>query len=1349
MSVNTADSKTSFNPFAGNAIEKVVPTTAPQKEILISCIISGDDANLAYNHSFSLLFTGLFNRNVLEDSLQELLNRNESLRCSFNADGTQMIIYSTQSLNLFYQDISSSNASQQDKTVNDYNRKDAAATFDLIDGPLIRFALFKKAEDKYLLTITAHHVVCDGWSWGIMFEQLSSVYNSKLKKEPLSDHPLLFSDYVKRVIDFSRSKEYAQIEKYWLDEYKNNIPSFEIQPDFPRPQLRTFKSNRYDYTLENESATKVKKVGIMYGCSFVNTLMSVFEILLYKHTGNNDIVIGLPTAGQTATEMPYLIGHCVNFLALRSHPDDELAFSEYLKIRKSKTLNDYEHQQFTYGSLLEKLNIKRDPSRIPLAPVSFNVSFGLNMNVSFDNVEHEIIYHPRVSETFELNLNITEGKNDYVFRWSYNTQLYAESTIKELMQKYIFLLQQIVNDPEQKIKDLYIEDRRNILQKLNKWNNTYKELPNKTVINLFEETVLQYPDNIAVQFQDQQFTYQQLNNTANKFAHYLQKQNLQQGNVVGVVLDRGSQIIITLLAILKCGATYVPIDPGFPEDRIRFMISDSETSFNIINAKYTDKFTSATKQIIFDNIQDELKIIPAENTPIRTRQTDIAYILYTSGSTGKPKGVMITQRNLLNFLTSMKTMFNTNEQTRLLSVTTVSFDIVGLEIYLPLISGSTLVLTDEETVKDGVILVNQIERDKINFIQATPATYKIMIEAGWSKKLPITILSGGEALPKNLAMQLLARGSALYNMYGPTETTIWSTVTQIFENDEIITIGKPIQNTQIYILDENKNILPEGKIGEIYIGGEGVANGYYNRAELTTERFVDNPFGKATSSKLYRTGDLGKFLHNGDIICLGRTDHQAKIRGYRIELGEIEYHISKLNNVKDVVVHIKQNNAGEQKLAAYIIPVVNDKLNNNKYSKEEIIQFRTLLRKVLPLYMIPDEWIMLSEFPLTPNKKVDKKALEKTTNTPLAINGNDKERKNENRKTVELIRHIWEEELSIKDIDEEDDFFELGGHSIIAIKVMSRIEKQIGSELPISTLFEHSTIKSLAEVIDTNKSFDYSKVVIPIKHTGEKYPIFLVHAGGLNVMLYKSLSQSLDEDQPLYGLQGLGLDGDLIHLKSMETIAQRYLLEVLEHDSDGPYIIMGYSYGGIIAYEMARQLLSMGKEVKVLGILDTNAFTGDKYDNKFQLYIVKVLRQFKKLVFFSKQFISSPPTFFKYQWLVFNRKYNKRFKDPEEEVGDYNKFVVKAYNEAYHNYVLRPLDIEIDLFKVQKRFYFIDDPVYLSWKKYALKGVDVYPVPGDHKTFMLPPNNKVLARTIQNVINNKFIFLLNALMFVN
>ncbi|AHF17054.1 non-ribosomal peptide synthetase [Niabella soli] len=1338
MVVDKVSSEPGYNPFAGNSIEKALPATEPQTEILVSCVIGGDEANLAYNQSMSLSFTGPLNEPVLRESLQELLNRNEALRSSFNADVTRMFIYSHQSLDLFYRDISSDSKLQQDVTIDAYNRKDAVTTFDLINGPLIRFALFKKAEDQFLLTITVHHVICDGWTWGIMFEQLSSVYNSKLKNEPLSDQPLLFSDYVQKVLAFSGTDEYAQIEKYWLDEYKNNIPFFEVQPDFPRPSLRTYKSNGYNYTLSDDLAEAVKKTGAKYGCSFVNTLMSVFEILLYKYTGNNDIVIGLPTTGQTATEMHYLVGHCVNFLALRSHPDDALSFVEYLKLRKSKTLMDYEHQQFTYGALLKKLNIKRDAARIPLTPVSFNVSFGINMHVAFDAVDFEIIYNPRVSETFELTLNVTEGRNGYVFRWAYNAQLYEEATIRGLMQKYLQLLQQIVEDPERKIGDLYIDNQP--AQKPDKCDNTYQELPDKTVAGLFEEMVRQYPDNSALGFGGETLTYRQLNELANREANFLLARGLKKGDIVGLVLERAPQVIISMLAVLKCGGAYLPIDPGFPEDRINFMLEDSEARFVLVNNTFSGKLNPAASLIVIENIKQELLQAATAVTNIPVSGGDLAYLLYTSGSTGKPKGVMVSHKNLLNFLLSMKDIFRTGIHTKLLSVTTISFDIAGLEIYLPLISGGQLVLADKNTAKDSKALIELLKTGRIGMMQATPATYKLMLQEEWPGNRSLTLLCGGEALSKKVAEALLQKCDRLFNMYGPTETTIWSTVKEISASDKLITIGRPIQNTSVYVLDEDHNVLPPGTEGEIFIGGDGVALGYYKRPGLTAERFIPDLFSDKKGAKLYKTGDLGKYLPNGELVCLGRSDNQAKIRGFRIELEEIEHYISKIEGIKDAVVKVEDADGLDPRLIGYVVLSDTAALNGAAVTRDEIIKWRRELGRTLPDYMIPNGWVKLKEFPLTPNKKVDRKALKYKT-------AEDEIQKEPLAPSEELavlivgITNIWEEGIGVKGIEPNDNFFELGGNSMIAIKVMAEIEKQTGAKLPIATLFESPTIKSLAEIIDTNKNFNHSRVVIPIKPTGEKHPIFLVHAGGLNIMLYKSLSQYFDENQPLYGLQGLGIDGDVSHLKSMESIAQRYLSEVLEHDPTGPYIIMGYSFGGVIAFEMAKQLLAMGKKVKMLGILDTNIFREIKYSNKAQLYAVKALRQFPKIAFYIKQLIITPRDFFKYQGIYLKKKFNKEYVDPEFvklEIYDYDEKVVQAYYRANQNYEFKPIDIKIDLFRTEEKLpYFNVDSKYFSWRKYALKGVKRHVVPGTHATCMLPPNNEMLAKKIQAVVDNK------------
>ncbi len=1309
-----------YDPFCGPEIQKVVPTTEPQQEILVSCLLGGEEANLAYNESISLQLNGRINFTFLNDALRMVTQRHEALRASFNADGTKMVIYENVDIPLKYSDLSDLSADEQKTVIEEYNKQESATAFDLLNGPLIKFGLFKINNNEALLHINTHHVICDGWSMGILLEDISALYNNA----DIPAMPLQFSDYAEEYASFVQSDDYNEIENYWVKKYKDNLPAFELPADFQRAAARSYSCKRYDHLLDDSVASQIKKVAAKNNSSFVNTLMSAFEVLVYKLTGQSDIVIGVPVADQAASDNFNLIGHCVNLLPLRSNPDGTLPFNAYLKQRKSERLNDYDHQRFTFGTLLKKINVPRNGSRIPLVPLSLNVDIGMDTNVLFKQIDYTIVYNERISESFEIFLNVTSSKDKYIFQWNYNTGLFKEETIKYWMDSFVDLLRQIGEKDDVLIDAYQLPDHG---KKAVDTGVNCKQLPDKTVVEMFEDVAEKYSENTALEFKGESISYQQLNYLADIYAAMLTDKGVRQGDIIGVLLDRSSELIISLLAILKCGATYLPLDPAFPAERIKFMLDDADTKYTIINQKYAENFRTNSVQVIIEDLVIE-NYLPFSRSAAQARQEDLAYILYTSGSTGKPKGVMITQKNLLNFLISMKEMFSTDHTTRLLSVTTVSFDISGLEIFLPLISGSTLILADAETVKDGGLLTDCLLNKRINLMQATPSTYKLMIEAGWNEQLPVTILCGGEALPKDLAGKLCDRSESVYNMYGPTETTIWSTVAKVNSTDDVVSIGDPILNTYIYLVKDHR-LVNRGEIGEICIGGAGVAVGYYNRPELTAEKFIDDPF--SNSGKMYKTGDLGKYTSSGALICLGRIDQQAKIRGYRIELGEIEEQILNIQQIKDVAVVVK--NAGEaEKLVAYIIK---DDFDTTPVNKQQIISWRNILGDFLPAYMIPEEWIPIKEFPLTPNKKTDRKALinyqsETILNTELETYSNDD--------LIDVIKKIWAEELQMHDIDEEDDFFALGGHSMIAVRGMTKINKETGVKLPLSVLFENSTIKSLSKVINEKKSSQNGKVVIPIKKEGKKNPIFLVHAGGLNILMYKSLSHFLSDDQPLYGLQGLGLDGDLSHLQSIETIATRYLQEIFEHQSQGPYIIMGYSFGGIIAYEMVRQLLEQNKEVLMLGILDTYAKDHNRASGKLSGYFIKSKRQFSKALFFAKAFFKYPRATLKYQKYIFSQKiHNKTNTSEDDKVHDYSDEVIKAYDKAYNNYVMQPLTIEIDLFKVEKRIYYIDDPAYLGWKKFATGGVRVHSVPGDHRTFLLAPHNRTLAKILQETVNQR------------
>lgn len=1323
-----------FDPFAGDVIEKIVPATESQKEIFASCVLGGENANLAYNLSLSLHFTGRLNENALRKSIGQLHQRHESLRATFTEDGAQMIIYESRSVDLPHQNLEAFDKTAQQDILDQYHEQNARSPFDLFNGPLTRFALFRFSSEEYLLTITVHHIICDGWSLGILLEDLSRLYNAACLGQLPAVKPLLFSDYVIRSVEYEQSKEYHEALNYWKREYQGDVPVFEIPSDFPRPARRTYTGTRENFILPAATANEIKKIGARYGSSFVNTLMSVFEILLFKYSGSADVVIGLPTAGQAAKEMYDLIGHCVNFLPLRSQPRPEQPFAAYLKQRKSKTLVDYEHQQFTFGTLLKELKIDRDPSRIPLTPMSFNIDIGMNKQVVFENLSYKVVSNKRVAETFEIFLNITDCEEGYEFQWSYNTQLFKPATIKGLMQKYEYILQQIIKQPEVLIADVKLVNEDIILSQLEQWNQTSQPLPEGTVVNLFESIVHSDADRVALKFQTDTYTYKTLNESANRLAHYLISQGVKKGDTVGVVLERSAQVVAVLLGVLKCGASYLPIDPEFPEDRISFMLEDSGAPLVVTSTPVSQKLSKLSSvRIHIDQLQAEIQAADASNPDISIQNDDLAYILYTSGSTGKPKGVMVSHENLFNFLLGMKRIFNTGTQTQLLSVTTISFDIAGLELYLPLISGGRVVLADTVATKSSKALIELLSAEGINMMQATPATYKIMLQDQWPSNDALVLLCGGEALSKNMADALLHKCGRLFNMYGPTETTIWSTVKEMLPGDAIVSIGKPIQNTTVYILDKDYGVLPPGSEGEIFIGGKSVALGYHNRADLTKERFIADTFSGEKGGRLYKTGDLGRYLENGDLICLGRSDNQAKIRGYRIELGEIEHYISKIAGIKDAVVKVEDGETDSPKLVAYIVPSDIATLNNGEVTKDEVLRWREALSKMLPDYMLPNLWMKLKEFPLTPNKKIDRNALHYAQAGPAKTEPGKK--KEALTALISEITTIWEEEIGIKGIEPHDNFFELGGHSMIAVKVMNRVSKQTNTKLPIASLFEYPTIASLSKLLDDSTNVKH-KSLVPIKTSGSRPPIYLVHGGALNIFLYKSLEPFLSEDQPLYGIQALGLDGDLSHLSSIESIVNKYLEEVLEQNPDGPYILIGYSYGGIIAFEMARKLLDMGKEIKMVGIMDTNVSERVESEQKPGRVVRFLKRQAKKTIFFGGNLLSSPREVLKYQWTILNKKLNKNFKEAEDEqIYDYPLPVIEAYDNAYCKFILKPLNIKVHLFRVKERTYYVDDRTYLGWLNYAKKGVAVYDVRGDHKTFIQPPHNEHLIKMIEKIIS--------------
>ncbi|WP_139113139.1 amino acid adenylation domain-containing protein [Mucilaginibacter sp. PPCGB 2223] len=881
--------------------------------------------------------------------------------------------------------------------------------------------------------------------------------------------------------------------------------------------------------------------------------------------------------------------------------------------------------------------------------------------------------------------------------------------------------------------------------------NTIAEYPIPEALgNLISEQAHQSPDRLAVKFKDSTLTYKNLNQQVNQLAALLISQNIKVGDRVGVALDRSDKMVICLLAIVKAGAAYVPLDPNFPADRLNFMLADSEANLLITSKQYAGLFETETGKLFIDDALAQSAAFGIDDPAVKVKGTDLVYILYTSGSTGLPKGVQISHQNLINLLYSLQTTPGVSHNDILLAVTTISFDMSVVELFLPLVSGALLIVADPEAVKDGRLLLDTLKKEKVTIMQATPYTWRMVVAGGWDEPLPVRVFCGGEPMTKKLAGSLLAVCPELWNMYGPTETTIYSIIKQVTTTAEDITIGKPVNSTQIYILNEQLKPVRPGEVGEICIGGAGLARGYYNRPELTDEKFIRYPDDGDSNYRIYRTGDLGKIVANGDVLCLGRIDHQVKIRGFRIETEEIEHNLSKLENVNEAVVVVHTDELDNQRLVAYV-QLKDDTL---KISQDEYTAVWTdALRGKLPDYMLPHFYVIIKELPLTPNGKIDRKALPKPVIEAHASVGDIIAPVTE---TERMLTALWAKYLAVKNISTADNFFDLGGHSMVAVQVMVEFEKLTGQRLPIALLFDHPTIQQLAAWVDDKDKTTAWKSLVKIKEGGKKTPLYLIHGEGLNLLVFNGLANHLDPEQPVYGLQSLGLNGFDEQLDTIEEIAAHYNSEILADNPSGPYAIVGYSLGGHIAIEMVKQLEAQGKEVKLLGMIDTNLKPSDG-DTKAARIFSKIKRQFPKALFVIKSLFADPGATVAYQAKMISLKTRELFEKEKsfkgsylEGIPDFMGKLVEKLRTAVANYKVTPYNGKIFLFRAKTRVYFVDDFKTLGWGKIAQKGVVVNDVPGDHKIMLLPPHDKQFAKILQRVLDEVakgylFLFFVNYL----
>ena len=1009
-----------------------------------------EESSATYNIPGALRISGNLDINALQKSLSEIVRRHEVLRTSFHSlNGTSIqVIHSEATMKINLVDLAQHSEQERKTLLEQQAQQEATTPFDLEIAPLIRCSLLQLDSKEYVLLLTMHHIVSDGWSIGVLIKELSSLYQAFYagKPSPLAELPIQYADFAVWQRQWLSGKRLQTQLNYWKQQL-SGVPSLlQLPTDYPRPTVQTYHGSTQSFILDRDLTQKLQTLSKKSGTTLFMTLYAGFATLLYRYSGQSDIAIGSPIANRNRSEIESLIGFFVNTLVLRSRFADNPSFENLLTQVRETTLKAYEHQDVPFEQVVEALQPQRSLAYSPLFQVMFVLQNAPMGEVKLPDVTLSELVGDRKISKFDLTLSIAETDGGLMGEWEYNSDLFDKSTIERMAAHFQNLLSAIVENPKQDVSsfNLLTTTEEKLLKD---WNNNQVDYPqDKCIHRLFEQQVEKTPNHLAVVFEQEQLTYQQLNQRANQLAHYLQQIGVKPETKVGICLERSSEMVIGLLAILKAGATYIPLDPAYPQQRLEFILSDAQIPILLTDISNTNLNNISNKKLVcLTQDRENIAAQSTQNSITKVNSNNLAYIIYTSGSTGKPKGVEIAHHAVVNFLTSMQQKPGLTKEDTLLAVTTISFDIAALELYLPLITGAKLILATKEITRDGKLISELIETEQVTVMQATPATWRMLLAAGWQGYPNLKILCGGEALTNDLASQLLTSGSSVWNLYGPTETTIWSSIYQVEQTQletSTIPIGKPINNTQIYLYDEYQQSVPIGVVGEIYIGGSGLARGYFNREQLTQSKFIHHQSG----NRLYKTGDSGRYLEDGNIEYIGRIDNQVKIRGFRIELGEIEAVLSQHPLVNQAVVI-----SSEERLVAYIV------------SNQEIDNIRDFVVQRLPHYMVPNLFVDIDTLPLTPNGKLDRKALPAPQQTIAKTNINP-------RNPIEqILVNIWSEILNIEKVSIEDNFFELGGHSLLATQVISRVRSDLNIEVPLRQLFATPTVADLAEFIQQSQ----------------------------------------------------------------------------------------------------------------------------------------------------------------------------------------------------------------------------------------------------------------------------------------
>jgi amino acid adenylation domain-containing protein len=1293
----------------------------------------------AYHIPAMIRIRGPLDVPALHRSLQEIIRRHESLRTHFVTvdDEPQQVVDVETRLDLPIITLNVA-ASEMEEEAKKLAQAEAARPFDIYRGPLFRTTLLRLGDLDHILVLTVHHIISDGWSMAVLVREASVLYAaySTGKSSPLPELPIQYADFSEWQREWLTGEVLAEQLAYWKRQLAG-VEMLELPTDRPRPQTLTQEGATVTMTVSPELTRRLKDLCRREGVTLYTALLAAFQILLHRYSGQQDIAVGSPSAGRARPETEGLIGFFVNTLVMRANLSGDLSFREVLKQVQERILDAHAHQDVPFERIVDELQQDRTIGRTPLFQVMLALQNAPTAALELGPTRLEQFNFDLGTAKFELTLTLAEDRNGAGMRgWlEYNTNLFSEDAITRLAGHFQTLLASAVANPEFPIGELELlpEDERDELLALS--NSAGLAYPRLCTHELFEEQVARTPELVAVKCEGQKLTYEGLNRRANQLAGHLKTLGAGPEVLVGICLERSLEMVVAILAVLKSGGAYVPMDPNYPPERVSYMLEDAQIKILITRDESLTKLPPANaigaklKVINLDQEVEAIALAPANNIDSGVIPLNAAYVIYTSGSTGKPKGVVVTHSNIVRLFTATWRWYEFGVKDVWTLFHSYAFDFSVWELWGALLYGGNLVVVPYWVSRSPEAFYELIKTEKVTVLNQTPSAFRQMSQYEEDAHCDPSELSlrfvifGGEALEMSTLRPWFSRHGyerpLLINMYGITETTVHVTyqpvTEQIVQEDQSL-IGGPIPDLQLYVLDPYMQPAPIGVAGELYVGGMGLARGYLNRPGLTAQRFVPHPFSSKPGKRLYRTGDAAKRRADGNVEYLGRTDQQVKIRGHRIELGEIEAALLDSGFVDHAVVVAREDEPGQKDLTAYVVA----------RAGIESSQLREVLWQRLPEYMVPSVFVMVDTLPLTQNGKIDRRAL--LASKPERGAARENFYVAPRTPIEESLAGIWAGLLKVERVGIYDSFFELGGHSLLAVRLRTAIRKTFDRDIPLVTLFQKATVGQVAELLGQSPSESPHQTVVRIQPEGSGTPFFCVHPVGGNVLCYAALADEMGRDRPFYGLQSPVPDPQKENFLNIEQMASLYIEEVRKVQPDGPYLLGGWSMGGLVAFEMASQFLAAGDTVDLLAMIDTYpSSTARRVETpmlvRFAWDVGRLLG--KDLRTMAQQFVALDP---EEQWQMLLDTLVQEDVLHRETAASELRSMVDVFTQnslAIESYSMRKIPQRVLLFRAAHAEN--AEVLAKEWAQWAGDGVELHLIPGDHYSIVQRPNVSPMA----------------------